>query len=355
MTVLDLFAGPGGADLGMRSFGLDPLGIEWDDAACATRQAADLQTVQADVADLDPLEFPPVDGLWASPPCQDFSTAGKRAGLNGERGMLIHEVMRWAEDLGPDWIACEQVPPALPVWDLFAQELRTLGYRTWCGILNAAAFGVPQTRRRAILMASRRPFDLPEPTHAQHPQSAGLFGRGLKPWVTMAEALGWDGDDAALRNNSQERACVRGIDEPAGTIFFGARKNDVTWVLRSHQRDGGDEYHRTDGDSPASTLTASTRSWVWERPATTVCADARIPEPGWRGSPEDYADGDPTRSGDNAVRVTVEQAAILQGFPADYPFQGSKTAKFHQVGDAVPPAMAAAIVAPLLEAQGLAA
>jgi DNA (cytosine-5)-methyltransferase 1 len=89
--------------------------------------------------------------------------------------------------------------------------------------------------------------------------------------------------------------------------------------------------------------------WVHERPATAVCADPRLSPPGWRGSPEDYKRPEgPTRSGDNAVRVTIEEAAILQSFRPDYPWQGSRTKQFEQVGNAVPPLLAKAILGELV-------
>lgn len=82
-AIVDLFAGHGW-DVAARALELpDPLGIEWDDAACATRRAAGMPTLQADIAALDPLDFGPVDGLIASPPCQSFSGAGKGLGQAG--------------------------------------------------------------------------------------------------------------------------------------------------------------------------------------------------------------------------------------------------------------------------------
>jgi DNA (cytosine-5)-methyltransferase 1 len=77
-AALDLFAGMGGWDWGARSLGIEPLGIELDHAACETRRAAGLATAEADVTTLDPADFAPCDLLIASPPCQGFSTAGKR-------------------------------------------------------------------------------------------------------------------------------------------------------------------------------------------------------------------------------------------------------------------------------------
>ena len=350
--IIDLFAGPGGADLGIRTVTSERVvGVEWDTAACQTREAAGLETVQADVAQLDPADYAGAWGLWASPPCQDFSMAGRRAGIDGDRGMLIHEVMRWARIIEPAWIACEQVPPALPVWELFAHELRTMGYRAWAGVLNAADYGVPQTRKRAILMASRERFDLPEPTHAKDPQPAGLFGGELLPWVTMADALGWDGHVwTNSDNNLDDKTYVVDTSQPAPTATSRVNR----WLLHTNggQEEDGSRQTVDPAEHPAPTVFFGGRlndvSWVYERPATTVVGSfspETIAAPGWRTS-----DDGPRQNAPGSVRVTVEQAAVLQGFPPDHPWQGSKTARFRQVGDAVPPPVAAAVVAPLLDA-----
>jgi DNA (cytosine-5)-methyltransferase 1 len=91
--------------------------------------------------------------------------------------------------------------------------------------------------------------------------------------------------------------------------------------------------------------------WMYERPATTVAGDPRLSPPGWRGKPDDYdADGTYTgaRSMDNAIRLTIREALILQSFAADYPVAGTRTAQFRQVGDAFPPVLAAAVLACVL-------
>lgn len=355
--VLDMFAGPGGWDQGLRDLGYqgDVVGIEWDAAACQTRAAAGHATIRADVAQYPTEPFVgKVTGLIASPPCQDFSLAGKRVGITGERGQLVAEVLRWARALDPEWIACEQVPPVLPIWGLYAHELGKHGYKTWAGILNAADYGVPQTRKRAILIATRGDLRVPEPTHGKDPHPS-MFGHSLRPWVTMAEGLGW------------------GItDEPCGTITAGGGRQggpdpldggsgareryrramrDGRWVLRDSFGEPSEDYEgravsrRKTTDAPAPTVVCKTRDWVWERPATTVvgsyCPDI-IAAPGYRTEVS-------RQNAEGSVKVTIQEAAVLQSFPPDYPWQGSKTKQFEQVGNAIPPGLAAAILAPLIQ------
>lgn len=364
-VILDLFAGPGGWDQGLRDLGYrgDVVGVEWDAAACQTRAAAGHATIRADVAAYPTGPFAgKVTGLIASPPCQDFSLAGKRAGIEGERGQLVAEVLRWARALEPEWIACEQVPPVLPIWELYAHELGKDGYRTWAGILNAADYGVPQTRKRAILLAHRSQIvGPPEPTHQRYvkgePQGHGcdgLFGT-VKPWVSMADALGW------------------GItDEPCGTITAGGGRQgghspldggsgareryrramrEGRWVVdrRTNSKDGRGGMAPTvtvPMSRPSPTLTGKAGTqWIFYRPATTVvgsfCPDV-IAAPGYRTTTS-------RQNAEGSVKVTIEEAAVLQSFPPDYPWQGSKTKQFEQVGNAIPPGLAAAILDPLIE------
>lgn len=328
--IVDLFAGPGGWSEAIREHGLgEEVGIEVDGAACATRTAAGHTTIEADVAALDPRGFDGAVGLIASPPCQTFSAAGSRTGSavleqlaeavhRGDwqhrphpdpRVWLILEPGRWAAALRPEWIALEQVPGALSVWHAYADRWRADGWHTWAGIVNAADYGVPQTRRRAVLLAHRRrAVHRPPATHARD------GAHGLLPWRTMAEALELG-------------------PQPAG--------------------------------EPA---------WPWERPATTVMADARLWPPGHKVNAVDIARlGEQAararfgnRAGTGARRLTVTEALVLQGFPAGYPIrgrpapahvqltldafppdpdpEGTRSKMFEQIGNAVPPPLAAALL-----------
>ena len=105
MRAVDLFAGPGGWDVGARELDIDPLGIELDEAACRVREAAGLGTLKGDVSALDPEEFP-CELLIASPPCTAFSMAGKgegRAAMDALLTALEAMAAGWGNDACCFW------------------------------------------------------------------------------------------------------------------------------------------------------------------------------------------------------------------------------------------------------------
>lgn len=290
------------------------LGIEWDHDACTTRLKANLPTLEADVTKLQPRTFTWAQGLIGSPPCPSFSRAGKVRGrddllceeaitriADGENAeavlaeltlkcedpasMIVAEPLRWALELRPEWIALEQVPPVLHLWEKIAEVLRREGYNVWTGVLNAADYGVPQVRKRAILLASRtREIAPPLPTHDKTGKD------GLPVWVPMADAIGWGF-----------------THRPAPTL--PATSKGGPRVL-----DGG-------SGARATVLKAIERGQ-------------------WRDFPDDRQ---VSRTG--AVRATEAEAGQLQSFPADWPWTGRIQAiKHRQIGNAVPPTFARAIL-----------
>ncbi|MEU5036593.1 DNA cytosine methyltransferase [Streptomyces rubiginosohelvolus] len=374
--IVEGFHGPGGWAEGRRILGLTTraVGMEWDAAACATATAAGHTVVRCDVATMPTAPFRGrVKGKVDSPPCQAWSRAGKGLGLkdqavvhqavedlaNGRdtraklltackdpRSLLAAEPMRWHHDLRPEWIAMEEVPDVLPLWRQYAAILRTWGYSVWVGTLNAADYGVPQTRRRAILIASRvRSVGPPAPTHTQHPGGEDLFGDNLPGWVSMADALGWGATDRPVPTVTAGGGKTGGA-EPFPTqarAALTASRDRGDWALRSGQTVGGEGRAERRANEPAVTMTsrADLCAWVQTRPATTVCATDRIAPPGHRDrSPR----GESQFASPDTVRITQAEAALLQSFPADYPWQGTKTKQFEQIGNAVPPLLAAHVL-----------
>lgn len=369
--ILDLFAGPGGWSEGLRSLGLSDVGIEFEPWACATRAAAGHETIQADITTLSPEPWAGlVDLLIASPPCQAWSTAGKRKGFDDPRGQLVYEVIRWAQAIRPRLIACEQVPPVLKVWEQFAETLKFFGYECWTGYLSAEEYGVPQTRKRAYLLASLSGVPQPPaPTHRRYrkglPQSEG--DPTLLPWVSMAEALGWGANARPALTLTSGGARTGGVD-PLLTGGSSARRayqreqDEGRWLLHTNRGQNEDGSRQTrPASEPAPSFTGKSGSqWSLEpctatAPATTVAGDPRITarchhDHGSQGRSPSTTDEVQRGLYDNKtpIKLTPAEAAVLQSFPANYPFQGAKTKQFEQIGNAVPPRVAAAVIASLL-------
>ncbi|MER5482966.1 DNA cytosine methyltransferase [Streptomyces sp. NPDC002812] len=310
---VDLFAGPGGLDLGARNAGVPSVGIEKDPNAVATRLAAGLPTVHGDVRDFGPADFPETNALAGGPPCQTFSGAGlgagraqldrivaavKQAGADGhvtapagadERTALVLEPLRWtlaaATASRPyEVVVLEQVPAVLPIWAAYTAVLEGIGYSARCGILTTEEYGLPQTRRRAVLVARLHgPVALPAPTHRPFrrgvPRCDG--NQALKPWVSMADALPGRGPFTAISN-------------------YGT---------------GGDPKARgrRDCDEPAFTVTGK-------------ISRLRLVDPDGRELP----------------RLTHSEAGVLQGFPANWPWAGLDIPQ--QIGNACPRPLAHALV-----------
>lgn len=300
MIADDLFAGAGGWDLAAAQLGIHARGVENMKEARATRDAAGLTTIHDDVWTFEPDGN--ATGLIASPPCQTFSAAGKGNGrkalddvlrgirdgyctsldhlrflgeeVGDERTSLVLTPLHFALTGGYEWLAWEQVPTVLPVWEMCAAILRGHGWKVWAGVVDAADYGVPQNRKRAVLLGSldHDIADAPTPTHR---------------WpVTLSRTLEWPSD-----------AEVHHIRGAGMTERHGARPGRR-------------------GDQPCFTVTSKARSWV-------VVNDRHS-----RRRP-----------------FTIEEASLVQTFPANFPWQGSRSKQFEQVGNAVPPRLAQAILA----------
>lgn len=358
--------------------GLSEVGVEWDHAACQTATAAGFQRIEADVAVYPSAPFVGVKGYIASPSCTLFSNLGSKIGRRvidvlsdgiaalfagqdtrvavrdliyavalpvreaenakrpeGKRwtqarvetrarddaytAALVLEPARRIMDLDPEWVALEQVGSVLPLWETYAEELRKRGYAAWAGVLNAADYGVPQTRLRAFLMASRvRAVEPPAPTHSKTGDEGDLFGGARARWVSLASALDWPEPGEVLA--------------PARTLPVERPRAGA--VAKAHQRTAAEEARDPD-------------SWTRSRPSTTIAGRDLVGDPGANANRFNSS----TKTRNDGIRVPIEDRGVLQTFPAAYPWRGTRSKQDEQVGNAVPPLLAAHVLAAVVGVQ----
>jgi DNA (cytosine-5)-methyltransferase 1 len=343
------------------------------------------------------------DMLIASPPCQTFSMAGNGAGRAaldevieaikigafkdpaalrafGEkhdmRTALVLTPLAHVWRDRPRLVALEQVPTVLPVWEACAEVMRELGYSVKVAVLNAEQYGVPQTRKRAILVARLDgEVQLPRPTHSRYySRTPDKLDAGVKKWVSMAEALGWTKPGVTFtQNNRQAHQARRAMDQPAPTVTAGhdsgnrgfidgedftiATPDEVAALqsypsgLRSNYGTGGDASKRGERtiDQPAPTLTskADRNKWIFRNGNQVNAAKRGADHPaptiafGHNSGRVEWVDGD------LATKVSIEEAGALQTYDEPFIWCGAKTKQFLQIGNAVPPLLAEAILTAL--------
>ena len=327
MKAVELFAGAGGAALGLQAAGVEHLRcIEKDEDAAATLAGAGFPAIRGDVRELGHYDLLSPDLVWSSFPCQCWSKGGKRKGAQDERNGFPWTVDA-LEVLRPRWCILENVPgltthregcdpvclgpelcPAAYLDHVIFPELLRFFECVDMRLLNASSYGVPQRRHRLFVVAGPSRITWPEPTHGKPTDQIDLWGQRLLPWVTAGEALGLNG--ARLigggRNDSDPNRSPRTYrdltDEPCTTIAAAQIGNAGPWVVPS------DEVDAVGAITPDSLGSTSKRT------------------------------------------ISVEECSIIQGFPKDYPWVGGKGSRRAQIGNAVPPALASAVAGSVLEA-----
>lgn len=314
--VVDLFAGAGGLSLGFHVSGFSTVfAVDYDKYSMDTFNenfngvgiCADIRTV---------MDFPSSDIVIGGPPCQGFSRLGKQAKLPRMENLLWKEYFRCIKVSNPYFFVIENVPDFFkdPAWLGVQESSRALGYSICAAILNAADYGVPQRRHRAIIIGSRISVpQLPDPTHRD---PALLFPLHLPPWRTVRDAIA----DLPLIPNNVNRHDSRNVSAVSLERYShvppgGNRKN-----LPDHLQ--FDCWKNKDPRSGGSTdLMGRLR---WDEPSLTIRTQFLKPEKGCYLHPE--AD----RS------LTVREGARLQTFPDMFRFVGSNFQVAKQIGNAVP-------------------
>lgn len=349
-TVVDLFGGAGGTGLGFQQAGFKILAaVDIDPHASRTYEAnLGVTVTRRDVSTLSPrwlresLKLQPgaLDVLAGCPPCQGFTRLRNDQGADDPRNVLALRYLQFVKEFHPRFAVFENVSGMLDsahgktMHGLLISGLKRQGYRVKQEVLEAADFGVPQFRRRVIIIAARPTFRVtfPAPTHGD-PASDAVRRKEQLPWVTVREAIGAFPRLGAGASNERHGALPN-----HRTASTGER---VCEFIRLLPRNGGSRSavpralqlpcHRE------HTGHADTYSrMAWDAPANTITTGCTNPSKGRFVHPTQ------TRA------LSFREAATLQSFPLTYRFHGAAIDR--QIGNAVPPLLALALARALADA-----
>ncbi|MGJ7441719.1 DNA cytosine methyltransferase [Aquipuribacter sp. MA13-6] len=329
IAAVDLFCGVGGLSLGLQQAGVDVrAGVDVDPACrfpyeqnlSAEFLSADVATIGAE--DLAPHWVGDFRLLAGCAPCQPFSSHRRGADTSGEENWsLLTEFLRLVRECTPDFVTMENVPRLRnqPIFTQFIADLRTMGFAVDAGILHGPSYGLPQNRRRLVLLASRHGVIRIPPPNADSCLPTVRSAIGHLPPIANGETDGEDALHIARRLNATNLERLR-ASVPGGSW------EDWPEDLRApcHRKESGRSFRAFYG------------RMSWDEPAPTITTMPFNAGTGRFGHPEQ----DRT--------LTLREAAILQGFPDDYAFvaQGetpSMSSVGRLIGNAVPPAFGKAI------------
>ena len=298
MKVVSLFSGAGGLDLGFKMAGHD---IVWandlyEDAVHTYQKNIGDHIVLEDVRNIPTDTIPDCDIVIGGFPCQGFSVANTKRNVADARNELYKQLIRVIEDKQPMFFLAENVKGLTnlgkgEVFKMILSDFEQLGYRVQYKILNAADYGVPQTRLRVIIVGVRNDitweYEFPKETHSQDGQA------GLPVWISVSEAL-------------------KELPDPDS-------ENDVpnhTYSKYKLNINGYIGHRLLNPDKPAPTVTA-------------------------RGDNRGGVVIHPHPNGQR--RMSCRELSSVQSFPIDFEFSGNNSSIYRQIGNAVPPLLAYAV------------
>ena len=342
--VISLFSGAMGLDIGLEKAGLNVvIGQDFESSCVETMKANGHNVLGGDIREIKAETLLELTGLHigepfmicGGPPCQPFSTAGKRLGINDPRGSLFMDFIRMIDYIRPRFFVMENVKGIVSsplkhvstkervkddpeqklgtVLDVILSEFNKLGYKTVYGILDAVNYGVPQFRERFVLIGSRDNEDifLPVPTHFQMHQNPDYR------WKTVGEAI------RDLESTPGEYTSLSGDRKkylhmvPEGGNWKDLPQEIIPVAMGGAYESGGGKvgfYRRLSYAQPSPTITTSPA-----QKATMLC-HPKQDRP-----------------------LSIKEYARIQQFPDDWKFTGTISAQYRQIGNAVPIGLAEAI------------
>lgn len=327
MRAISLFSGCGGLDLGFTNAGFrlvyanDIDKIVWE----TFERNHGIRIDRRSICEVQPEEIPDAEGIIGGPPCQSWSLAGEMRGARDERGRLFWEYLRILERKRPLFFLAENVPGIvsrthLPEFQRILARLWQAGYRASYRVLDARDYGVPQERRRVIVVGYRadlrRLFEFPPPTHSRQ---GGISpdGRRLLKWQTLRDAIGDLPEAVPAREGNRAN---EGLAVPNHEYMNGG----FSPIYMSRNR-------RRDWDEPSYTIQAGGRH------APLHPSSARMSKAGkdrweFEGESPKYR------------RLSVRECARIQTFPDSFVFHYRNVADgYKMAGNAVPVRLAEAL------------
>lgn len=327
MKVVSLFSGCGGLDLGFRNAGFEMVYANDNDSAVweTYKKNHGMEIDKNSIKDIVANSIPDAEGFIGSPPCQSWSLGGKLEGFNDARGMLFLEYIRILREKKPLFFVAENVPGIISKrnneqFKKILSELRKIGYRINPKIVDARDYGVPQVRKRVIIIGYRKDIPkkiiFPRATHVKE-LNESMARKGLKKWVTLKEAI-YDLPEAM----------------PAQEKNYA---NTSLKVANHEYLNGGFSY----------IYMSRNRRKSWDEQSYTIQASGRQ-APLHPNSPKmKFLDKDAwafEEDEEQPRRLSVRECARIQTFPDEFIFDyKSVNDGYRMVGNAVPVKLAEAI------------
>lgn len=286
-----------------------------------------------------------IDLIVGGPPCQAYSTVGKRL-IDDPKGKLFQEYYRILKELDPKVFLFENVKGLLSMQGgellkTIISLFESLGYKVVYRVLNSADYGAPQVRERVIIIGTKlnTQFNYPEPTHYNSEEGQNLLNQNLKPYLTLAEAI----SDLPFIKSSEES--FEYTTEPKNDFQKLMRKNAPEKLMDHNSPnnnenlvkimenlpDGGTPEDLPEEMRPKSGFANTYCKLWWNRPSTTITRNLSTPSSSRCIHPK-------------APRpLTTREGARIQCFPDNYVFFGSRSDKNLQIGNAVPTFLSSAL------------